>query len=72
MRPAGSDEVAGFFALLLLDVPAPDDLAADPAMEVIWAHARRHDPPRPGQVIGGNRCFLDRGRTSARRRPSTS
>ena len=69
VRPAGSDEVAGFFALLLLDEPAPDDLAADPAMEAIWAHARRHDPPRPGQVIGVNRFFLERDEGQ---RPSTT
>ena len=60
VRETGRDEIAGFLALLLLDEPTPEDLEVDPAIAAVWAHARRHDPPRPGQVVGVNRFFLDR------------
>lgn len=55
-------EVLGFLADLLLDAPTDDDLAIDPTVAAVWAHASRNDPPRPGQVIGVHRYFEDRDR----------
>ncbi len=59
VRSAGGD-ILGYFAILVIDQPTPDDLAADPAVVALWAHAQRNDPLRPGQVLGVTRFFLDR------------
>lgn len=54
------DDLIGVFALLVLDAPVDDDLAADPTVAAVWRHARDTGRLRPGEAIGVNRFFEDR------------
>jgi hypothetical protein len=52
--------ILGYFAILVVDQPTPEDLDADVALAALWGHAGRNDPLRPGQVLGITRFLLDR------------
>ena len=53
------DGVRGVLALLDLTDASPDDLAADPGARAAREHARRHAPPRPGEVLTQTRFVVD-------------
>jgi hypothetical protein len=58
-RGAGR-QLIGFTTVLLLDVPDPEDCAADPAIEAVWRFVQRHGPLRPGERLMHHRFTVGR------------
>lgn len=58
VREAG--ELVGVFAILHVDEPREDDLAADPVLAAVWHSARTSGRIQPGEAIGVARFFDDR------------
>ncbi|GAB04908.1 hypothetical protein GOAMR_24_00310 [Gordonia amarae NBRC 15530] len=56
---ASTGEILGVIGLLVFDGPDPADLAADPVIAAVWAHAARARPRRRGDVVGITRFFDD-------------
>jgi hypothetical protein len=56
-RPEGA--VRGFSAIVELSRARPDEIAADPVAEAVWAHVQRQAPPRPGDVVSLSRFTID-------------
>lgn len=54
-----SGDLIGFVANLRLEGATPEDLAADPAVALAFAHAERHGPVRPGEHIVYGRFWMD-------------
>jgi hypothetical protein len=52
-------ELLGFLATLDLTAAAEHDRRADPGALAAWAHAHRHAPPRPGEVVTQTRFIVD-------------
>jgi hypothetical protein len=49
----------GYAAYLSLDQASADDINADPGSRAMWAHAQRHSPPRPGELVKAWRFLVD-------------
>jgi AAA ATPase domain len=52
--------VGGFLALMDLTRASSQDIAADPGARAAWDYARRHAPPRPGELVTQSRFIIDR------------
>jgi hypothetical protein len=57
---AGGAEPVGFLAQVSLDDAHEQDLAWDPCVPAVLAHARRHAPPRAGDEVLVGRFMMDR------------
>lgn len=52
-------QVRGVLGLVDLTAATQADLAMDPGAQAAWEHARRHCPPRPGELVTMSRFILD-------------
>lgn len=55
----GDGSLLGYAAYLSLEQAAAEDIDADPGARVMWAHAQRHSPPRPGELVKAWRFLVD-------------
>ena len=58
-RSAG--RLLGFMAVLRLEAPSPDDLAADPVIAALWKHVEAAAPLRQGEHLGIRRFAVQPG-----------
>ncbi|WP_242642481.1 ATP-binding protein [Lentzea alba] len=58
-RSAG--RLLGFMAVLRLEAPSPDDLAADPVIAALWKHVEAVAPLRQGEHLGVRRFAVQFG-----------
>jgi hypothetical protein len=56
----GDGDLLGYLAVLSLHDAAAADVEADPGTSAVWAYARRHAPPRPGEQVTMMRFLVDR------------
>jgi hypothetical protein len=54
------DEIVGVSALVVLDEPTVEDLAADPSVAAVWERVQRQGRLRQGETIGVSRFVCDR------------
>ncbi|GHH41041.1 ATP-binding protein [Lentzea cavernae] len=54
-------ELLGFMAVLRLEAPSPDDLAADPVVAALWEHVEAAAPLRQGEHWGVRRFAVQSG-----------
>ncbi|HEX7306501.1 MAG TPA: ATP-binding protein, partial [Lentzea sp.] len=53
--------VVGFMAILRLEAPSPEDLAADPVVAAVWEHVEAAAPLRRGEHLGIRRFAVQAG-----------